>query len=245
MQFDNKIYWITFREASCGSFIALIISQLLWPERSQVEDFPQSAMADSTLNQMINDCRVIGGRTRNTEYPVFFPEARPHVNVSIPLHDAIMDLPYDEPELITLSHIPPDFIRCQSKFPNGHHLVITVSEKMMSRLYANFYYKCTTNQVFTNDQVQEMVKFQMGLYQRREVTHHVDLEPLWQAETRYDQETEQLIWRVDLWRIIHDSQQLLNELAEWVDRPVNDIAKQTWANYLARQKELLPWLDDQ
>jgi len=245
MQFDNKIYWISFREASCGSFIALIISQLLWPERSKVEDFPQSAMADSTLKQMIKDCRVIGGWTRETEYPVFFPEARPYINVSMPMHDAIMDLPYDEPELIIISHRPPDFKRCQLRFPNGRHLVITVSETMMPRLYANFYYKCTTNQVFDHDQVQEMVNFQMGLYQRQEVTHPVDLESLWRPETRYEPKVEQFIWRVDLWRIIHDSERLLEELAQWVDRPVNGIARATWANYLARQKELLPWLDDQ
>jgi hypothetical protein len=156
-----------------------------------------------------------------------------------------MDLPYDEPELIILSHQPPDFKKDQLKFPNGQQLVITVSKSMMPRLYANFYYKCTTNPVVDHTQAQEIVKLQMGMYQRGEVSHPVDLQLLWRPETRYDPETEALIWRVDLWRIIHDSEQLLNELAEWVDRPVNDIAKQTWANYLKRQQELLPWLGDQ
>jgi hypothetical protein len=73
----------------------------------------------------------------------------------------------------------------------------------------------------------------------------VDRELMWRPETRYDATIEPKIWRVDLWRIIHDSEQLLDELAAWLGCPVNDLARATWANYLKRQQELVPWLDDQ
>jgi len=243
MQFDNKIFWINFREGSCGSFISLIISQLLWPESSQVEDFPKDAMADGSLDRLIRECRVINGWTSYTEHPVF--GGRRVISKFLD-QDSIVNLPYDEPELIITSHCPLDFKKSRYKFPNVKHLVITVSERMISRLYANFYYKVSghIDERIPVNQLQELVKHQTKLYQQQQVDNFVDLQLLWRPETRYDSETENLMWRVDLWRIIHDSEQLLLELAQWVDRPVNDIARATWANYLHRQHELLPWIKD-
>jgi hypothetical protein len=272
MQFDNKIFWVGFRRGSCGSFLALIISQLLWPEHSQVEDFPEVGHADRHLDLLVQQCRVINRKTSHiTDFPVLVPDPED----LWPIHDRVLDLPYDEPELICTDHKIPSIKYCQVKFPKGKHLIITVSKKMLPRLFGNIYYKCldrkevksaetieTYNKWWQHETrvrsgnlenlpledlpswaVQEFVK-RIEPISEAEWDNDPEGHRHWLPETRYDAEVEQHIWRVDMWRIIHDHEQLLEELASWVDRPVNDIARATWANYLRRQQELLPWIDD-
>jgi hypothetical protein len=272
MQFDNKIFWVNYRPGSCGAFVSLILTQLLWPELSRIEDFPIKALADDSLNRHIKSCRVITEFVdMPRDYPIFAPNSH---TLPLPfiLDDRIVELPSHLPEIVITGHRAGDLKLRQQRFPHAQQLIITVSKSSLLRLYANYYYKVvdrTELSALAIPKVRAMWKnstIRRGLIKNLDIFHlpswaveeyvnnqfqewpHPkdpdDQNLMWRPETRYDPDIEQTIRRVDMWRIIHDSQQLLNELADWVDRPVNDIARATWANYLARQQELLPWLED-
>lgn len=267
MQFDNKIFWINYQQGTSGAFISLILAQLLRPELSQIEDFPDQGHADENTDKYVKECLLINPKIELiTDFPLFAPGS----TTTDPLQYRIVDLPYDVPKLIITDHNLQNFKHCQAKFPNAKHLIITVSQKMLPRMFANFYYKCIDRPLRPQSVIDKFViawnklparrgliknlpLFNMPQWAVQELVQNqtddwpcdpIDYQPIWRPETRYDTEIESTIWRVDLWRIMHDSEQLLEELAAWVDQPVNDIARATWQNYLSRQQELLPWVED-
>ena len=268
MQFNNKIYWIKYPPGASGAFLALIAGQLLWPEQSQVEDFPVKAHADDRLDKYVKQCQVVIPKIKMiTDFPVFDDN---YLMQDHTIQDSIRWLPQGS-EVVIPDHWPPTWDDCQVKFPNSQFLIITVSEQMRRRFYANVYHKRANRRVLGQGHVNMMENIWTNMPARRGLIKNlpvfdlpdwaveiltenqcqdwpqdqVDHQTIWQPETRYSTNIEQTIWRVDLWRIIHDSEQLLQELAQWLGQPVNDIARSTWANYIQRQQELLPWLNDQ
>jgi hypothetical protein len=271
MQFDNKIFWIKYPPGAGGAFLALIAGQLLWPELAQVEDFPDKGHADACLVKWIEQGLVITPKTRMFDNLPVFDHNFNNTDTDN-MQDHICWLPQNI-DLIIPDHDPPNtWSDSQQKFPNSRYLIITVSEQMRLRFYANVYHKREDrSKVYLPKALKNLELAWANSPARRGLIKNlpafnlpdwaveilclnrcqdwpcdqVDQQTIWQPETRYHPDIEQLIWRVDLWRIIHDHEQLLLELAQWLGCEVNNTARSTWANYVQRQHQLLPWINDQ
>lgn len=278
---DPVIYYLLYPQGSCGSFISLILAQMMWPKLAKVESFTDKGIADAVpgLSTYVSRLNVINHNTANpalmgltidiermlfrTNPYVYENTQRPGIN-NEPLIERIKYLPKRE-KFIFSDHYFPDFNKVYSKYPNTKFLIIGYDKNTAVRLHANRYYKTIDrpHRKLNHTIHQERNRWE-GDPARTGNLKDLDIYdfPEWAVKeysenySEFDTahiafsnpapwpELENMITRINLYQIIHDHKNILDELSEWTGCSIPPETIATYENYLASQKELLPWVDD-
>jgi len=181
-----------------------------------------------------------------------------------PLIERIKYLPKRE-KFIFSDHYFPDFNKVYARYPNTKLLIIGYDKHMAVRLHANRYYKTIDRPhrklKHTIDQerkIWESDPARTGKLKDLDIYNFPEWAVKEYAEKHSELDTnhiafsmpapfpdlESRIHRINMYQIIHDHENLLEDLSDWVGCPIPPETLATYKNYLASQKELLPWLDD-
>ena len=235
---NTETYYVTWLGGSSGAFISMCLYILT---TSDIE-IKLSEFGHAHINQHIlhkNYLHIGQGDPYKTIVPRF--QNKPFILVG---HESDIDF---------------DFLF--NRFPKCKLIIISVDNKMITRLIGNMFYKNWTN---TNDEVwiktrnenKELAEYENPVDVPLDIvkpflkkyTKYFKKEPLFFDKTFLPDTYKNSIFHIDFYDIIHNMSKVLAQLSEITNKPITPFLEEQASNYQNKQIELvnskMPWLDD-
>ena len=236
------IYYIIYPPGSCGMFISLILAQMMWPKLARIEEFKDRGHADHVTLKYIENLQIVNFMTEAAstfvDNPYFIKDTG-----KLSLIERIKYLP-NKKKFIFIEHYFPDVNKVYARYPNTKLLIIGYNKHMAVRLHANRYYKTTDSSHSKLKHTIYNERERWGVKEWAEKQSEFDTNHIAYSMPSLFPDLESKIYRIDLYRIIHDHVNLLEDLSKWCGYTIVPECLPTYENYLKAQNELLPWLDD-
>lgn len=240
----NVNYLTSYRHACCGHFIQIILGSIVTNKPKQILTFPDDGTARNVMGA--NQFGSIFSRFKYNLLPNYIPPIHNFHEYCIPKNNCAFSW---------AEHSPPNWELMFSKFPRTKNILIKVSDDMILRVLANSHYKQLDNPVYIKKlQDSGIDVYNMGHQGVVQLTY----ETMVQADERIDdmflypfrskhivpKEYSDRVYEIELYDIIHNKEKVLDILERVTGIKPHENVYLSYENYLNKQRELIPWLDD-
>lgn len=232
MYYNNKLFLISYYHATCGHFIQTITELLLSDERNSPVEFPLNGTGLPIKCTWIRHQNYIRKKNNTENIDNWY-------NLIIPT---------DNENLCQAEHNKPNWNDLFTKFPYAKNIVITVSENSLLRLVANSYYKQKYKFITSLDEIDHKTSKTNieEIVERRLKNKFIgnEIQSPYTDSFFVPEELKNKVFTIKLYDIIHNKETILNTLEIITSKKIFNSVSISYDNYLKRQKELIPWLDD-